>query len=323
MKIILTGISGFVGSLLSKKLKELNHEVIGLDKINPKHDNFDHFIKVDLIEFNLTELILKKLKNSKLIIHCAAAKGDFMLTSKDFFNDNVLVTETIKIISQRIKCNNIIHYSTVSVYGHNNKLKDENCILNPNNAYGATKLQSEKILIKWQKIDSKNRNLNILRPSVIYGENNYANMFNLINQLNKKYPISIGKGNYIKSMIAVENIVQITIFLINKLNGIKIFNCIDKPYVNLSEVINYICEIKGFNKPIIKIPFILAYILSIPFELFSYFLRKDFGINRDRVYKYNTPTDFRSEKLFSMGYIQKYKTKERIQNMAKWYLNIK
>ena len=107
------------------------------------------------------------------------------------------------------------------------------------------------------------------------------------------------------------------------MNGIKIFNCIDKPYVNLSEVINYICEIKGFNKPIIKIPFILAYILSIPFELFSYFLRKDFGINRDRVYKYNTPTDFRSEKLFSMGYIQKYKTKERIQNMAKWYLNIK
>ena len=69
-------------------------------------------------------------------------------------------------------------------------------------------------------------------------------MYNLLNQLNKNLPISVGNGNYIKSMVAVENIVDITIFSINKLEGLQIYNCTDKPYPKLKEVIKYISEIK-------------------------------------------------------------------------------
>jgi hypothetical protein len=35
------------------------------------------------------------------------------------------------------------------------------------------------------------------------------------------------------------------------------------------------------------------------------------------------PTDYKSEKLANVGYIQKYSVKDRIQNMANWYLKIK
>jgi len=35
------------------------------------------------------------------------------------------------------------------------------------------------------------------------------------------------------------------------------------------------------------------------------------------------PTDYRSEKLAKFGYIQKHSVKDRIQNMANWYLRIK
>ena len=31
-------------------------------------------------------------------------------------------------------------------------------------------------------------------------------------------------------------------------------------------------------------------------------------------------TDYRSEKLENVGYVQKYSVKDRIQNMANWYL---
>jgi nucleoside-diphosphate-sugar epimerase len=214
----------------------------------------------------------------------------------------------------------IILYSTVSVYGHNNKIKSEEAELVPNNAYGATKLESENLFIKWFNLDPTINKLTILRPSVIYGERNFANMYNLLDQLNKKIPVSVGTGNYIKSMVAVENIVDITIFSLNKLNGLQIYNCTDKPYPKLKEVINYISDIEGFTKPKIIIPKWFAYIIGLFFECFSYLIRKDLGITRERIFKFTMATDYRSEKLENVGYVQKYSVKDRIQNMANWYL---
>lgn len=184
-------------------------------------------------------------------------------------------------------------------------------------------MESENIFIKWHNLDPIKNKLTILRPSVIYGENNFANMYNLLDQLNKKLPVSVGKGNYIKSMVAVENIVDITVFSINKLRGLQIYNCTDKPYPKLKEVIKYIAEIKGFSKPKIVIPKWFAYFIGLLFECFSFLIKKDLGITRERIYKFTMPTDYRSEKLTEVGYIQKHSVKDRIQNMANWYLRIK
>ena len=184
-------------------------------------------------------------------------------------------------------------------------------------------MESENLFIDWYNVDTKINKLTILRPSVIYGENNFANMYNLLNQLNKKIPVTVGNGNYIKSMIAVENIVDITLFCLNKLKGLQIYNCTDKPYPKLKEVINYICDIQGFSKPKIIIPKWFAYFIGLLFECSSFLIKKDLGVTRERIYKFTMPTDYRSEKLAEVGYIQKYSLKDRVQNMAKWYLSIK
>ena len=225
-------------------------------------------------------------------------------------------------ILEGLRISNIIHYSTVSVYGHNNHKKDEMAELNPNNSYGKTKLASENTLIQWQK-SITNRSLTILRPSVIYGEENFANMYNLLSLLDKKFPVTIGNGNYVKSMIAVENLIDITIFVSKRMKGIQIYNCTDEPYPTLRKCIEYISEIDGFKKPLIKVPISLALILAIPIEIISYFISRDLKVTRERIYKYSMATDYRSELIRSIGYKQRFSTKERLQNMAKWYKNIK
>ena len=123
-------------------------------------------------------------------------------------------------------------------------------------------------------------------------------------------------------MVAVENIVDITIFCIHRLEGLQIYNCTDKPYPKLKEVIKYITEIKGFSKPRIFIPRWFAYFIGLLFECFSFLIKKDLGITRERIYKFTMPTDYRSEKLHDIDFIQRYSVKDRIQNMAKWYLKI-
>ena len=320
MKILLTGSEGFVGGYLREELEKIGHIVYCIDKVKVSRTNYFCF---DLS--NEVSSLAKLLKDERfdLLIHLAAAKGDYNLKYDDFYRDNVTASEKTISLVKVLDIKSVIAYSTVSVYGHENKIKSEEADLVPNNPYGATKLESENIFIKWHNLDPIKNKLTILRPSVIYGENNFANMYNLLDQLNKKFPVSVGKGNYIKSMVAVENIVDITVFSINKIRGLQIYNCTDKPYPKLKEVIKYIAEIKGFSKPKIVIPKWFAYFIGLLFECFSFLIKKDLGITRERIYKFTMPTDYRSEKLAEVGYIQKHSVKDRIQNMANWYLRIK
>lgn len=320
MNILLTGSEGFVGGYLRQELEKANHLIYCIDRVKANRANYFSF---DLAKEVLNLENLLKDKSFDLLIHLAAAKGDYNLKYNDFYRDNVIATENLITLIKKLDIKSVIAYSTVSVYGHNNKLFTEEADLAPNNAYGVTKLESENLFIDWFNLDPVNNKLTILRPSVIYGENNYANMYNLLNQLNKKIPISISNGNYIKSMVAVENIVDITIFCINKLKNLQIYNCTDKPYPKLKEVINYISEIKGFSEPKIYIPIWIANLIGAFFEFLSFLINKDLGITRDRIYKFTMPTDYRSEKLNNIGYVQKYTVKDRIQNMANWYLKIK
>lgn len=320
LNILITGSEGFVGSKLQSQLISDGHNILLTDRIDKKKENYFKFnLGIDPIEN-----FINNFKNLKvdLVIHLAAAKGDFMLSEDDFQRDNILATEALTEILEGLRISNIIHYSTVSVYGHNNHKKDEMAELNPNNSYGKTKLASENTLIQWQK-SITNRSLTILRPSVIYGEENFANMYNLLSLLDKKFPVTIGNGNYVKSMIAVENLIDITIFVSKRMKGIQIYNCTDEPYPTLRKCIEYISEIDGFKKPLIKVPISLALILAIPIEFVSFLIRKDLKVTRERIYKYSMATDYRSELIRSMGYKQRFSTKERLQNMAKWYKRIK
>ena len=319
MNILITGSEGFVGSKLQTELLSSDYNVFLTDRLDKKKKNYFKFnLGIDRVENFINNF--RKL-NLDLVIHLAAAKGDFMLSENDFYRDNVSATEALTNILDELNVSNIVHYSTVSVYGHNNTLTDETAVLKPNNAYGKTKLASEDILIRWQK-QRTNRNLTILRPSVIYGEDNFANMYNLLSLLSKKFPVTIGNGNYVKSMIAVENLIDITVFSLEKMKGVQIYNCTDEPYPTLRECMEYISEIDGFRTPIIKLPIYLALILAIPIEVISFLIRKDLKVTRERIYKYSMATDYRSELIRSMGYKQRFSTKERLQNMAKWYKKI-
>jgi nucleoside-diphosphate-sugar epimerase len=304
--ILITGSSGFVGKNLINAMP--NHEKLTLiDK------NSTNQIDLSNIDLNVHS------QNFELIIHLAAAKGDFNLSKEDFYRDNVLATKGLIKIAENSICNRIIHYSTVSVYGHNNKLKNENAELNPNSTYGETKLESEKLLIEWANKSTK-RKLVILRPSVIYGVNNYANMYNLMTMLKKRISVMIGDGGQIKSMVSVDNIVDITLWCLNQdfKNKIEIFNCTEPPHFKLKELINIISLQEGFNKPKVYIPIWIAKTLAFPIDIISRLIRVDLKITVDRINKVSTATDYRSLKLEEYGYQWKYNSKDEIIKMANW-----
>ena len=322
MKILITGSSGFVGSALMPYLENLGHEVYGIDRdknsIYPIHNN-------TVVEDIFTINTIKEFKQPfDLIIHCAAAKSDFGVSKQEYYRDNEEVTNILIDFAESRGVKKIVYYSTVSVYGHQKEACDEDGDILSNTVYGDSKLAGEKIIEKWLKKDENNKAI-FLRPSVIYGTNNYANMYNLIDRLYGSPLFMVGNGKHVKSMVALNNLLDMTLFAIETgfKNKLDVYNCLDKPYCTVNELMEIIADIDGFKMPMINIPIWLAYILATPFEIVSKLTGKDLKVNWNRLNKFNTSTDYLAERIREKGYKQKYSTKEEITKMVNWYITLK
>ena len=114
--------------------------------------------------------------------------------------------------------NKIVFTSSVAVYGFAPSGTGEDGRINPFNEYGRTKALAEDVYRDWRRRDPDNRSLIIVRPTVVFGEGNRGNVYNLLNQINSGTFAMIGSGNNKKSMAYVDNL---SAFLINVLSLMK------------------------------------------------------------------------------------------------------
>jgi nucleoside-diphosphate-sugar epimerase len=318
MKILVTGSNGFVGSRLMWYLEEKKHDVHGIDKrelcLSKRHD------KTLIGDIRNIEDLNKLDKNFDLIIHCAADKHDFGISKDSYYSNNEYGTQVLAEWAASSKIDKMIYYSTVSIYGHEAVPCDESGPHKPDNDYGASKLAGEVVLEKWHKAD-ETRALIILRPSIIYGTHNFANMYNLIDMMHRKPWITIGNGSHKKSMVALENLVDMTYFMFDHLKpGIQYFNTLDKPYYTVHELMESIAKNKGFSMPIIKFPLQFAISIGKCFDLLAKLTGIDIPINSDRMRKFAISTEYYSEKIRKLGYKQQHTIDKEIARTCEWYL---
>ena len=159
------------------------------------------------------------------------------------------------------------------------------------------------------------------RPTVVFGPNNYANVYNLIDKIYKKRFIFVGTGKNIKSVAYVENLVDATIFALEKLEpGIRIFNYSDEPQMTIGQIVETIGERIPHELPRMKLPLGIATSLGSIFDLLAKVTGRNLPITAARMKKFATPTHHRSEKIRKMGFKQKVPIKEGFGRMVEWYL---
>ena len=113
MNFLITGGSGFVGSNLIKKLKNLNHNILNIDKKESVwHQDVSKYV-------NITDE--KGLNNinyqADTIIHLAAEHRDDVSPKSLYYQVNVEGTKNIVKLAERNNINSIIFFSSVAVYG--------------------------------------------------------------------------------------------------------------------------------------------------------------------------------------------------------------
>ena len=131
MKILITGVAGFIGSNLAESLLASGFDIIGLD-------NFDNYYERTIKESNLKNLLgvsnfifferdisrpidLHGIHSVDAIIHLAAKAGvrPSLVSSSLYIETNVLGTDNVVKLARDLRVKKFIFASSSSVYGQN------------------------------------------------------------------------------------------------------------------------------------------------------------------------------------------------------------
>ena len=290
-KVSVIGGSGFVGTNLCRQLafKQQDFEIIDLKVSN----QFPEKCKIADVRDAET---LRKSITGDVVVNLAAVHRDDVRDKAEYQRTNVNGAENVALICEEKGINKIVFTSTVAVYGFAEPGTDETGSINPFNEYGRTKFEAEEKLRTWQ---AKGENsLIIVRPTVVFGEGNRGNVFNLLNQISLGKFLMVGKGENKKSMAYIGNVVACLEACIATDQKYGIYNYIDTPDLTMNELVSQVrATLKGKTGVGLWIPYWLGLILGYTADLVAKLSGKNLPVSSTRVKKFSASTEFQSAKV--------------------------
>lgn len=228
-KVLFIGASGFVGT----RLIEIARNEFDVTNFDKQQSHFYPDITVTGDVRNQEQLD-QALAGFNTVVLLAAEHRDDVSPTSLYYDVNVQGTRNVLAAMEKNNVKNIIFTSSVAVYGLNKVNPDETHPQDPFNHYGKSKWQAEEVLREWFDKSPQERSLTIVRPTVIFGERNRGNVYNLLKQIAGGKFAMVGAGTNYKSMAYVGNIVGFIKFkLANVKAGYDVYNYVDKPDLNM------------------------------------------------------------------------------------------
>lgn len=343
MTITIIGGSGFLGTRLTRRLLEAGHTVRIADK-RPSHAYPELWTRCDIrnapeeqAEFaeSLTDAdtapgaaaeaariqpmhsLVEVLRGSGVVINLAAEHRDDVTPKSLYDGVNVHGSGNVCEACSALGIHKIIFTSSVAVYGFAPPGTDETGEIHYFNDYGRTKYFAEEQYRAWLKKDPANSAV-IIRPTVIFGEQNRGNVYNLLRQIaGGKFPM-VGKGTNRKSMNYVENVAAFLQYCIEHTESLPcfdgdfdgknagrlhLFNYCDEPAYDMNTLV--LDVYRALGKPKAKIfhwPYWLGYFGGLCFDVLAKLLHKKLPVSAIRVKKFCQNTYFTSRRVPETGF---------------------
>lgn len=258
MKILITGIAGFIGSSLGERLISDGHSIIGID-------NFDLFYPKSFKQRNLVNLNSNTeftfydadIRNKPLInrifidhkidmvVHLAAKAGvrPSIENPGEYYDVNVSGTLNILQCMKENFVSKLIFASSSSVYGSNIKVpfSETDSVDNPISPYAATKKSGELLCHVYSHLFGFD--ITCLRFFTVFGPRQRPDLaihkFTHLIETNKPIPV-FGDGSTARDYTYIDDITEGIACAIQNLKGYNIYNLGESKVIKLFELIQII-----------------------------------------------------------------------------------
>lgn len=256
MKILITGVHGFVGSNLVKALSKDNI-IYGLDIIDPVKEGVKFTFKWEDLD---KEGMVPEID---AIIHLAGKAHDTKNQSAAdvYFKVNTELTKKIfDWFLAQPNCKKFIFFSTAKAAADKVEgVLTEDVVPTPVGPYGESKIAAERyILDKIQnssfKIQDPAKQIYIFRPCMIHGPGNKGNLNLLYNVVRKGIPWPLGAFDNRRTFTSVGNVCFAVNGVLTQDVPSGIYNMGDDDALSTNELIEEICKSLGAKAHIWRLP---------------------------------------------------------------------
>ena len=247
MKILITGVHGFVGSNLVKALAK-EHLIYGLDIISPIKDGVRFTFSWDYLDKP------DEIPEVDAIIHLAGKAHDTKneAAADVYFKVNTELTKKIYDFFLKSKAKKFIFFSTAKAAADKvDGVLTEDVIPSPVGPYGESKIAAEKYI---QEHLVSEKQVYILRPCMIHGPGNKGNLNLLYGVVKKGIPWPLGAFENRRTFTSIENLNFVIEGLLTKDVPTGIYNMGDDEALSTNELIEEICKSLGKKAHIWKLP---------------------------------------------------------------------
>ena len=246
MKILITGIHGFVGSNLVAALKE-NHTIYGLDIISPIKEGVSY-------TYGWDDLDIGMVPDVDAIIHLAGKAHDTknQADAEVYFNVNTGLTERIYNYFLHSSARKFIFFSTAKAAADKVEgVLTEEVTPAPVGPYGESKIKAEEYILSHLNPEKQ---VYIMRPCMIHGPGNKGNLNLLYNMVKKGIPWPLGAYENRRTFTGIDNVSFVISGLLTKDIPSGIYNMGDDEALSTNELIEIICSSLGKKAHIWRLP---------------------------------------------------------------------
>ena len=290
-----TGATGCIGVALVSRLANDGWRIVALVRDRARASFSTQWPNVRLIEGELAEAekLGSAMRGCQTVFHLAgrvhAAPGT---TAAEFERDNVVGTRNVVAAAIENRVERFVLFSTVAVYGERDEVLDESSLPTPTTDYGRSKLEAERIVLAASELKTT-----VLRLPVVYGERDRGNVARLIEAIRRNRYFIVGDGQNLKSMVAVENVIDATLLVADDRRAIgQTFIVADERPYSQMEIAATIAELLGKRRPA-KLPRWPLLLAGQAADIVQKLTGVELPLSSDQVRKLSSNTVFSAAKI--------------------------